>query len=99
MTKRESGRRVEFEDMGETNKMSTLNEGDDLEEQDAFTEKKKRKTKAAFLNSLNITEKEMNHKIIKNMNKRINYLRNPRFKETKAPIGTNMVKSEIGEDD
>ena len=40
-----------------------------------------------YLNAMNEIEKEINHKIIKNMNKRINYLRNPRF-AIKRPLMT-----------
>ena len=36
--------------------------------------------KAAYLQSLNESEKIANFKIIDNMNKRINFLRNPRYK-------------------
>lgn len=39
-----------------------------------------------YLREMNIIEKQINHKIIKNMNKRINYTRNPRFKQIKRPI-------------
>lgn len=35
---------------------------------------------------MNEKDKEINHKIIKNMNKRVNYLKNPRFKINKAPV-------------
>lgn len=38
----------------------------------------KPKTKAAYLQSLNESEKAENFKIIDNMNKRVNFLRNPR---------------------
>ena len=37
----------------------------------------KGKTKAAYLQTLNESEKAENFKIIDNMNKRINFLRNP----------------------
>lgn len=47
--------------------------------------------KAAYLQSLNESEKAANFKIIDNMNKRINFLRNPRFKANKAPITLNKV--------
>jgi len=35
---------------------------------------------------MNEDEKLENHKIISNMNKRINYTRNPRFKVDKTPV-------------
>ncbi len=42
--------------------------------------KKSKKYKAPdYLREMNIVEKLENHKIIKNMSKRINYLKNPRF--------------------
>jgi hypothetical protein len=47
--------------------------------------------KAAYLQSLNESEKAANFKIIDKMNKRINFLRNPRFKANKAPITLNKV--------
>lgn len=47
--------------------------------------------KPAYLNSLNEAEKSENFKIIDNMNKRINFLRNPRYKTNKAPITLNKV--------
>lgn len=50
--------------------------------------------KAAYLQSLNESEKIANFKIIDNMNKRINFLRNPRYKSNKAPITLNKVELE-----
>lgn len=47
--------------------------------------------KAAYLESMNESEKAANFKIIDNMNKRINFLRNPRYKTTKAPITLDKV--------
>jgi hypothetical protein len=46
----------------------------------------KKKTKPAYLQSLNESEKAENFKIIDNMNKKISYLKNPRHKVSKAPI-------------
>ena len=40
----------------------------------------------AYMQSLNYQEKEENFKIIDNMNKKISYMKNPRFKVNKAPI-------------
>ena len=41
--------------------------------------------KASYYSEMNETDKEINHKIIKNMNKRVNYLKNPRYKVNKNP--------------
>jgi hypothetical protein len=42
--------------------------------------KKNKKLKTpAYLSAMNEIEKEQNHKIIQNMNKRINFLKNPRY--------------------
>ena len=46
----------------------------------------KKKTKPAYLQSLNESEKQANFKIIEKMNKKISFLKNPRFKKNKAPI-------------
>lgn len=42
--------------------------------------------KQNFLLEMNENDKEVNHKIIKRMNKRINYLKNPKFRENKRPV-------------
>lgn len=47
---------------------------------------RKKKNKNDYLLEMNEKDKEINHKIIKNMNKRVNYLKNPRFKINKAPV-------------
>jgi len=47
---------------------------------------KKKTAKPAYLQSLNESEKQANFKIIDNMNKKISYLKNPRYKINKAPI-------------
>jgi hypothetical protein len=47
---------------------------------------KKKAAKPAYLQSLNESEKQANFKIIDSMNKKISYLKNPRFKVSKAPI-------------
>ncbi len=39
-----------------------------------------------YLREMNILEKLENHKIIQNMNKRINYLKNPRHRIVRPPI-------------
>ena len=50
------------------------------------TSMKKRKSKPAYLQSLNESEKQANFKIIEKMNKKISFLKNPRFKKNQAPI-------------
>ena len=50
------------------------------------TTTKKRKHKPAYLQSLNESEKQANFKIIEKMNKKISFLKNPRFKKNQAPI-------------
>ena len=47
---------------------------------------KKKTSKPAYLQSLSQSEKAENFKILDNMNKKIAYLKNPRFKVSKAPI-------------
>ena len=53
----------------------------------------KRKTKPAYLQSLNESEKQANFKIIDRMNKKISYLKNPRHKVSKAPILMTTVSA------
>jgi hypothetical protein len=53
--------------------------------------KTKKYKKPAYLQSLNEAEKAENFKIIDNMNKKISFLKNPRFKVNKVPIPTNTV--------
>jgi hypothetical protein len=49
--------------------------------------KLKKKAKVpAYMQSLNQQEKAANFKILDNMNKKISYRKNPRFKVNKAPI-------------
>lgn len=51
-------------------------------QQEAELSKKNKKLKIpAYLSAMNEIEKEQNHKIIQNMNKRINFLKNPRFED------------------
>ena len=47
---------------------------------------KKKTKKPAYLQSLNESEKQANFKIIEKMNKKISFLKNPRFKVNKSPI-------------
>lgn len=49
----------------------------------------------AYMQSLNQKEKEDNFKIIENMNKKISYRKNPRFRVNKAPILFTMVSLDI----
>ena len=62
-----------------------------LENSDAKLKNKKFQT-ASYLNAMNENEKLLNHKIIQNMNKRINFLKNPRY-FSESPIIT--IKSII----
>jgi hypothetical protein len=48
--------------------------------------KKKKVKKPAYLQSLNESEKQANFKIIEKMNKKISFLKNPRFRVNKSPI-------------
>lgn len=52
----------------------------------AMTTTKKKKRKPAYLQSLNESEKQANFKIIEKMNKKISFLKNPRFRVNKSPI-------------
>ena len=54
---------------------------------------KKRASKPAYLQSLNESEKQANFKIIDSMNKKISYLKNPRYKVNKAPILMTTVST------
>ena len=51
----------------------------------------KRYHKATYLNIMSEPEKEANIKVLQNMNKRLNYLKNPRYKENKPPILMSAV--------
>ena len=51
-----------------------------VDEDKAMTTTKKRKKKPAYLQSLNESEKQANFKIIEKMNKKISFLKNPRFR-------------------
>ena len=55
----------------------------------------KRQKKPAYMQSLNEHEKAENFKIIDNMNKKINYLKNPRFQVSKGPILFTQVSTTI----
>ena len=52
---------------------------------------KKKASKPAYLQSLSQSEKAENFKIIDNMNKKIAYMKNPRYKVNKAPITMTTV--------
>lgn len=58
----------------------------DEAEKTLLQSKKKRASKPAYLQSLNESEKQANFKIIDSMNKKISYLKNPRYKVNRAPI-------------
>ena len=85
--------------MGDTNKenilTTTLQEKKaSIEDsnQENNKESKLRKYKIPeYLKKMNELEKRKNNKIIKNMNKRINFLRNPRFRKDQAPITFNNL--------
>lgn len=63
------------------------------------TASKKRKTKPAYLQSLNEQEKQENFKIIEKMNKKISFLKNPRYKVNKSPIiMTDAMKNQAALD-
>ena len=51
----------------------------------------KRYRKPAYLNTMSEAEKDANLKVLDNMNKRVNYLKNPRYKTNKAPILMSTV--------
>jgi len=54
----------------------------------------KKRGKPAYLQSLNESEKQANFKIIEKMNKKISFLKNPRYRVNKAPIiMTDAMKS------
>ena len=56
----------------------------------------RKKSKPAYLQSLNESEKQANFKIIEKMNKKISFLKNPRFKVNKSPIIiTDAFKEQI----
>ncbi len=54
---------------------------------------KKKAARPAYLQSLNESEKQANFKIIDNMNKKVSYLKNPRYKVSKAPILMTTVST------
>lgn len=84
-----------------TNKKDSMNDGatnlnntrdmKGTNEQTGTIKKVTKHKKAAYLQSLNESEKADNFKIIDQMNKRVNFLRNPRYKVNKAPIMLNKV--------
>ena len=80
-------------DPGATAQLNDTNKA--KEDQTGTVKKVTTHKKAAYLQSLNESEKAANFKIIDNMNKRINFLRNPRFKTTKAPFTLNKVREVI----
>ena len=52
----------------------------------------KRYKKPAYLNTMSEAEKDANLKVIENMNKRLNYLKNPRYKVDKTIILMSSVR-------
>lgn len=62
-----------------------------ITEESTMSDEEKPKTKnkyktAVFLNAMNENDKLLNHKIIRNMNKRINFLKNPRYVQEEPTI-------------
>ena len=57
--------------------------------------KTKKASKPAYLQSLSQSEKAENFKIIDNMNKKIAYMKNPRYKVNRAPITMTTVSASI----
>ena len=51
----------------------------------------RRYKKPAYLNTMSEAEKDANLRVIENMNKRLNYLKNPRYKTEKAQILMSTV--------
>ncbi|KRX10489.1 hypothetical protein PPERSA_08791 [Pseudocohnilembus persalinus] len=51
----------------------------------------KKYNKIDYINQMNFEDKKANQKIINQMNKRINYLKNPRFRVNRAPIQFNQI--------
>lgn len=47
--------------------------------------------KASYLSVMSEAEKEANVKVLESMNKRLNYLKNPRYKVSKPPILMSTV--------
>jgi hypothetical protein len=60
---------------------------------------KKKRSKPAYLQSLNEQEKQANFKIIEKMNKKISFLKNPRYRVNKSPIiMTDAMKNQAALD-
>ena len=47
--------------------------------------------KPSYLNVMSEAEKEANIKVLQSMSKRLNYLKNPRYKDNKSPILISTV--------
>ena len=56
-----------------------------------FKQKTKKYKTAIYLNAMNENEKLLNHKIIRNMNKRINFLKNPRYVDQERTITIKSI--------
>ena len=61
-------------------------------ESDDFKQKSKKYKTAIYLNAMNENDKELNHKIIRNMNKRINFLKNPRYVVKEPTITIKSIR-------
>jgi hypothetical protein len=51
----------------------------------------KKYRKPAYLNTMSEAERDANLKVLETMNKRVNYLKNPRYKTSKSPILMSTV--------
>ena len=76
------------EDLNDAGKEAVLNASptSTMQRTDKPRTSPKRYKKPAYLNTMSEAEKDANLKVIDNMNKRLNYLKNPRYKEDKAHI-------------
>lgn len=76
-----------------SNTRKIIDAGKEPEANKSLLTTKKKTAKPAYLQSLNESEKQANFKIIDSMNKKIAYLKNPRFKINKAPILMTTVRN------
>ena len=80
-------------DLKENTKEPVINSPPSPEEENKTKAKAstKRYKKPAYLNTMSEAEKDANLKVIENMNKRLNYLKNPRYKVDKPIILMSSV--------
>ncbi len=94
MTTKIDSKKAELKSMNTTTllqNMKTIKKGEEKES----PYRRKRYKVPEYLKAMTEIEKEINHQIIKNMSKRIHYLRNPRFKVDKAAITFDEVKDKV----